>query len=162
LIEQIAMARPLRIEFENACYHVTTRGNQQAPIFLSDADFELFLETLANIATRMNWRVHGYVLMNNHFHLVLSTPEANLSRGMRDLNGMYTQAFNRRRGRSGHVFQGRYKAILVDSNRYLAELSRLTQCVHTWLLRLRNGAGAAITRLLATLRCQVGLASRLY
>jgi putative transposase len=118
------MARPLRIEFEHACYHVTSRGNQQAPIFLADQDFELFLEILAQTVQRMNWRINSYVLMNNHYHLVVTTPEANLSRGMRDLNGQYTQAFNRRRSRSGHVFQGRYKAIIVDKDRYLAELAR--------------------------------------
>lgn len=118
------MARPLRIEFPGAVYHVTARGDRQAPIFEDDADRLSFLEILAEVVARFNWLCHAYCLMDNHYHLLVETPDANLSRGMRHLNGLYTQACNRRHGRCGHLFQGRYKGILVDRDNYLQELSR--------------------------------------
>ncbi len=118
------MARPLRIEFEGALYHVTSRGNARQPIFLSDRDWNNFLDTLADVVERFRWVCHAYCLMDNHYHLIVETPEANLSRGMRQLNGVYTQIFNRRHGRVGHLFQGRYKAILVEKESYLLELVR--------------------------------------
>lgn len=118
------MARPLRIEFEGAVYHVTSRGNARSDIYLSDDDREMFLEVLAHVVDRFGWVCHAYCLMSNHYHLMIETPQANLSRGMRQLNGMYTQRFNREHGRSGHVFQGRFKSIVVDKEAYLLELSR--------------------------------------
>ena len=118
------MARPLRIEFPGALYHVTARGNAQQDIFLDDEDRHLFLGVLERVVSRFHLMVHAYCLMGNHFHLVLETPEGNLSRAMRHLNGVYTQAFNRRHGRVGHVLQGRFKAILVDREGYLLELCR--------------------------------------
>ena len=118
------MARPLRIEFEGALYHVTSRGNARQPIFMSDKDRSDFLDTLADVVGRYRWICHAYCLMDNHYHLVAETPEANLSRGMRQLNGVYTQVFNRRHGRVGHLFQGRYKAVLVEKESYLLELAR--------------------------------------
>ena len=118
------MARPLRIEYPGAFYHVTSRGNAQADIYLGDSDRELFLDTLAGVIRRFGWVCHAYCLMDNHYHLVIETPEANLSQGMRQLNGIYTQRFNRRHHRVGHVFQGRYKAILVERDAYLLELLR--------------------------------------
>lgn len=118
------MARPLRIEFPNAVYHVTSRGNRRENIYLDDHDKKLFLDILCQVHKRFNWICHGYCLMSNHYHLLLETPEANLSLGMRQLNGVYTQRFNRAHGRVGHVFQGRYKAILVQKDAYLQELSR--------------------------------------
>jgi len=118
------MARPLRIEFEGALYYVTSRGSARQPIFISDKDRSDFLDTLANVVGRYRWICHAYCLMDNHYHLVAETPEANLSRGMRQLNGVYTQVFNRRHGRVGHLFQGRYKAVLVEKESYLLELAR--------------------------------------
>ncbi len=118
------MARPLRIEYEGALYHVTSRGNAQADIYLSDLDREMFLDVLGHVVDRFGWVCHAYCLMTNHFHLMIETPQANLSRGMRQLNGVYTQRFNRSHGRVGHVFQGRFKSIVVDKDAYLLELSR--------------------------------------
>lgn len=118
------MARPLRIEFSGALYHVTSRGDRREAIFEDDADRETFLEILGQVIEGWNWLCHAYCLMTNHYHLVIETPDANLSKGMRQLNGVYTQASNRRHQRSGHLFQGRYKAILVDTDAYLLELTR--------------------------------------
>ncbi|MDD5264163.1 MAG: transposase [Candidatus Bipolaricaulis sp.] len=118
------MARPLRIEYEGAVYHVTSRGNARQDIFLVDSDREVFLEVLDDVVKRYGWTCHAYCLMTNHYHLLLETPEANLSRGMRHLNGVYTQAFNRRHVRSGHVLQGRFKAIVVEKETHLLELAR--------------------------------------
>jgi putative transposase len=118
------MSRPLRIEYPGAVYHVTSRGDARRPIFRTDDDRVLFLDVLASIVSRFHWLCHAYCLMNNHYHLVLETPEGNLSRGMRQLNGVYTQRFNRRHRKPGHVFQGRYKAIVVEKESYLLELCR--------------------------------------
>ncbi len=118
------MSRPLRIEFPGALYHVTSRGNVRATIFLDDLDRSEFLSILADIVERSNWICHAYCLMGNHYHLLVETPEGNLSAGMRQLNGIYTQKLNRRHGRVGHVFQGRFKSILVEKDSYLLELCR--------------------------------------
>ena len=118
------MARPLRIEYPGALYHVTARGNAQQDIFLDDEDRKQFLGVLSRVVSRFHLLLHAYCLMDNHFHLLVETPEANLSKAMRQLNGVYTQAFNRRRKRVGHVLQGRFKAILVDRDSYLLELCR--------------------------------------
>jgi len=96
------MARPLRIEFANALYHVTARGDRREPIVEDDTDRSTFVNVLGEVVERFHWRCHAYCLMTNHYHLVVETPEANLSKGMRQLNGMYTQATNRRHQRSGH------------------------------------------------------------
>jgi REP element-mobilizing transposase RayT len=118
------MARPIRIEFEGALYHVTSRGDRREAIYEDDADRARFLEVLGEVASAFNWVVHAYCLMSNHYHLLIETPDANLSKGMRQLNGVFTQYSNRRHRRTGHLFQGRYKAILVDADSYLLELSR--------------------------------------
>jgi len=118
------MARPLRLEFAGALYHVTARGDGREDIYLADGDRGLFLDVLAGVRDRFNWTVHAYCLMSNHYHLLVETPDANLSKGMRQLNGVYTQRFNRIYDRVGHVFQGRYKAILVQKETYLLELAR--------------------------------------
>jgi len=118
------MTRPLRLEFPNALYHVTSRGDRRENIYEDDDDRLRFIEILSAVVANYNWLCHGYCLMDNHYHLIIETLDGNLSKGMRQLNGVYTQASNRRHGHSGHLFQGRYKAILVDKDRYLLELSR--------------------------------------
>jgi len=118
------MARPLRVEFEGGFYHVTARGNQRQPIYRDDADRPIFVGLLAKVVEQFELRLHAYVLMRNHYHLLIELTEPNLSRAMRQLNGTYTQAFNRRHRRVGHLLQGRYKAILIDRDAYLVELSR--------------------------------------
>jgi len=118
------MVRPLRIEFPNALYHLTSRGNRRENIYLDDKDRGTFLGILLQVCERFNWVCHSYCLMSNHYHLLVETPEANLSLGMRQLNGVYTQRFNQTHRRDGHLFQGRYKAILVQKDVYLLELSR--------------------------------------
>src|SRR5882724_10300411 len=118
------MARPLRLEFPGAVYHVTSRSNGRAAIYLDDEDREAFLNVLGEVCRRTHWVCYAYCLMTNHYHLVIETLDPHLSRGMRQLNGVYTQRCNRLHGRVGHVFQGRYKAILVDRGPYLLELIR--------------------------------------
>ncbi|NOQ52717.1 MAG: addiction module toxin RelE [Desulfuromonadaceae bacterium] len=118
------MTRPLRIEFAGAVYHITSRGNAREDIFDDDSDRGMFLKTLGQAVERYNWLCHAYCLMDNHYHLLIETPETNLSAGMRHLNGVYTQAFNRAHNRDGHVFKGRFKAILVEKQCHLLELSR--------------------------------------
>ncbi|MCZ6828010.1 MAG: transposase [Gammaproteobacteria bacterium] len=118
------MARPLRIEFAGALYHVTSRGNGRQNIYLNDADRERWLSVFAEVCHRFNWVCYSYCLMGNHYHLFIETPEGNLSQGMRHLNGVYTQDFNRFHRRVGHLYQGRYTAILVQKEAYLLELTR--------------------------------------
>ena len=118
------MARPLRIEFAGALYHVTSRGDGRDDIYLDDGDRDLFMTVLGEACDLFNWSVHSWCLMTNHYHLLLETPDSNLSKGMRYLNGVYTQRFNRRHSRTGHVFQGRFKSILVERDSYLLELAR--------------------------------------
>jgi REP element-mobilizing transposase RayT len=118
------MARPLRITYPGAFYHVTSRGNERKAVFKSKRDREKFLEYLESATQRYDARIHTYCLMNTHYHLLLETPSGNLSQIMRHINGAYTTYFNVKRDRSGHLFQGRYKAILVDIDEYAKELSR--------------------------------------
>lgn len=118
------MARPLRIEFAGAIYHVTSRGNGRQRIFLDDRDNSLFLELLGNTLERFQWVCHAYCLMVNHYHLMIETPEANLSKGMHHLNASFSQAHNKRHGAVGHLLQGRFKSIVVDRESYLLELAR--------------------------------------
>lgn len=118
------LSRPLRIEYPGAVYHVTARGNAREAIFKDDTDRKNFLVVLGKIVERYHWLCHAYCLMGNHYHLLIETPDGNLSQGMRQLNGVYTQTFNRRHRRVGHVLQGRFKAILIDKDSYLLELGR--------------------------------------
>jgi putative transposase len=118
------MSRPLRIEFPGAFYHVTSRGDRREAIYEDDEDRVAFLGILRDVVEAFRWRCHAYCLMANHYHLFVETPEGNLSKGMRQLNGVYTQWSNRNHRLSGHLFQGRYKGILVDSDAYLLALSR--------------------------------------
>lgn len=118
------MARPLRIEYAGAFYHVTSRGNEQKDVFKSRRDRDKFFGYLESASERYGAVIHAYCLMNNHYHLLLETPEGNLSQIMRHINGAYTTYFNVKRKRAGHLFQGRYKAILVEADAYGLELSR--------------------------------------
>ena len=118
------MARPLRIEYAGALYHVTARGNEKKDIYFTKADRGEFLEILGKVCDRFNWICHAYCQMRSHYHILLETPDGNLSHGMRQLNGVYTQYINRTHRRVGHLFQGRFKGILVQKENYLRELAR--------------------------------------
>jgi REP element-mobilizing transposase RayT len=118
------MARQLRVEFENAFYHVTSRGNQRDKIFYDAVDREKFLEILSRTKERYGFLLHGYALMDNHYHLLIETPKANLSQIMQNINTSYTVYVNRKYQRSGHLLQGRFKGIIVEKDRYLIALSR--------------------------------------
>jgi putative transposase len=118
------MARPLRIEYAGAVYHITSRGNEKKAVFKTDQDRANFLNTLQHVKKRYNWICHAYCLMDNHYHLLIETPEGNLAMGMRQLNGVYTQLFNKLHGRTGHLFQGRYKSILIQKDSHLLEVCR--------------------------------------
>jgi putative transposase len=119
-----SMARPLRIELAGALYHVTSRGNERRAIFRSDRDRKTFLSLLGKAARRFGWSVTAWVLMTNHYHLVIQTPEPNLSRGMQWLNGVYAGWFNHVHDRCGHLFQGRFHATLIERETYMAEVLR--------------------------------------
>ena len=121
------MSRPLRIELENAYYHVTARGNRRSSIFRTDSDRLTWLDFLGETCVRFDFAVMAYCQMGNHYHLVLQTRQGHLSRGMRFLNGKYSQYFNRQHRLVGHVFQGRYNAVLCQGDDYLRELSRYTE-----------------------------------
>ena len=121
------MARPLRIEFPGAIYHVTSRGDRREPIFEDDEDRRALLDVVAQAMSRFDADMVSYCLMGNHYHFVLGTRQANLSRLMRHINGVYTQRYNRRHGKAGHLFQGRFKAILVDRDAYLQEVCRYVE-----------------------------------
>lgn len=118
------MARPLRIQYEGALYHIASRGNAKDSIFLDDQDRLSFLNLVSKVNQRYHFLCHAYCLMNNHYHLIIETPEGNLSSGMRQLNGVYTQSFNQRHQRPGHLFQGRYKAILIQKETHFLEVCR--------------------------------------
>lgn len=118
------MSRPLRIEYENACYHVMNRGRSRQRIFHDDRYFEEFLNTLEEAHQRFGLQVLCYCLMSNHYHLLVKTPEANLGRAMRHINGVYTQRYNRLKKSDGSLFRGRYKAISVEEDSYQLQLSR--------------------------------------
>ncbi|OPY75258.1 MAG: Transposase IS200 like protein [Syntrophorhabdus sp. PtaU1.Bin058] len=118
------MARPLRIEYPGALYHVTTRGNAGKDTFFDDRDRALFLSVLTDVVEEYQWICHAYCLMTNHYHLLIETVSPTLSAGMRQLNGVFTQAMNRRHTTTGHLFQGRFKAILVQKDSHLLALCR--------------------------------------
>ncbi|MCX6339408.1 MAG: transposase [Candidatus Aureabacteria bacterium] len=132
------MARSLRVQFSDAWYHVTSRGNERTSIFRDDHDRGRFLDILEESCWAFQVEVHCYCMMSNHFHFLLNTPLANLSRFMQRFNTSYTVYFNRRHRRSGHLFQGRYKAILVDADAYLLELSRYLHLNPVRLKKLKD------------------------
>ena len=145
LIKSVLMARPLRLEFSGAIYHLTARGNARQKIFFSDADRQLFMDTLAGVVFRYGWICHAYCLMANHYHLLVETPKPNLSLGMRQLNGIYTQAFNRRHRRVGHCFRADSRRFWWRRNRtcwsFAATLCS-TRCGSKGMYRPAPGNGA--------------------
>ena len=136
------MARPLRIVYPGAYYHITCRGNERKAIYRDERDRSVFLDKLRTSLEIYQVRVHAYVLMGNHFHLIVETPRGNLSEFMRHFNISYTSAYNRRHHRVGHLYQGRYKAILIDEDSYLLELSRY---VHLNPVRVRPYQGREVS-----------------
>ena len=118
------MARQARIQYSGALYHLTSRGNAQEDIFRTNEDRLEFIDVLRKSRNRYNCAVYAYCLMDNHYHLLVETPDGNLSQFMRQLNGVYTQSFNFTHRRTGHIFEGRYKSILVQKDLYLLELAR--------------------------------------
>lgn len=118
------MARPLRVEFPGAFYHATSRGNEKGMIFNTDRDNEKFLGYVEDACKRFKFVIHSYCLMSNHYHFIIETPLGNLSRSMQYINSSYTSYYNVKWGRAGHLFQGRYKAILIDADSYIQQLSR--------------------------------------
>lgn len=135
------MTRPLRILVPGGYYHVTCRGNDRGAIYRDDRDRSVFLEKLRGSLANYQVELHAYVLMHNHFHLLIATPKGNLSEFMRHFNISYTAAFNRRHRRVGHLYQGRYKAILVDQDSYLLELSRY---LHLNPVRIKSYQGNGV------------------
>jgi REP element-mobilizing transposase RayT len=123
-LKEETVARPLRIEYPGAFYHVTARGNEKKDIFKSRRDREKFLAYLESATQRYGAVIHAYCLMSNHYHLLLETPHGNLSQIMKHINSAYTIYYNVKRKRAGHLLQGRYKAILIEADSYLCELSR--------------------------------------
>ena len=118
------MARALRVQYDGALYHVSSRGNERKPVFRDRDDRRMFLDVLQTVNERYNWLCHAYCLMTNHYHVVIETVDGELSVGMRQLNGVYTQRFNRKHRRAGHLFQGRFKAILIERESYLLAVCR--------------------------------------
>lgn len=118
------MARPMRLQFVGAVYHVTSRGNNKQDVFSCIADRTLFLDILSEVVNKYQWRCHAFCLMNNHYHLLIETPNPNLAAGMRHQNGVYTQKFNKVHHQVGHLFQGRYKAIIIEKESHLLEAAR--------------------------------------
>jgi len=123
-VTNLVMSRPLRIEYPGAWYHVMNRGRRRENIFLSRNDYQIFLQVLQEASDAWNLKVSAYCLMSSHYHLLVHTPEGNLSRCMRHINGIYTQRFNRRHNNDGQLFRGRYKAVLIDADSYLLEVLR--------------------------------------
>jgi len=118
------MSRPLRIEYEGAFYHITARGNERKEIFKDDKDKDVMLDILCKLSIPRSINIYAYVLMTNHYHFLIETMNANLTRFMHSFQTIYTSGYNKRHRRTGHLFQGRYKALLVEKNEYLLELTR--------------------------------------
>jgi len=118
------MARPLRIEYEGALYHITARGNERNLIYREGGDYQKFLKILSELPQRYGIILHGYILMGNHYHLLIETPKGNITKVMHYLNATYTGYFNKKYDRVGHLFQGRYKGYLIEKERYLLSVSR--------------------------------------
>jgi len=134
------MARPIRVVYENAFYHVTSRGNARGRIYRDDFDRDMFLDIVKAAYRRFNFIIHAFVLMDNHYHLLIETPHANLCASMHQINGVYTQAYNRRHKVVGHLFQGRYKALVVDRDAYYLELIRYIH-LNPWRAKIVKEVG---------------------
>ena len=143
------MARPLRVEYPGACYHVVNRGNRRSQVFLSDSDYTLFMDKLAEYAELYDVVIYTYCLMPNHYHLFLKTNHANLGKFMQALNTSFTLSMNRKYSQSGHLFQGRYKAQLVETELYKNKLSRY---IHLNPVKLKSLEGESLTDLKQRLR----------
>jgi putative transposase len=143
------MVRPLRIAYPDALYHITSRGNERKPVFRQEADYQAFLTKLEGSGRRYGIRLYAYVLMSNHIHLLVETPQGNLSRYLQHLLGSYTSYFNRFHSRSGHLFGGRFKARLVDGSRYLMNLTRY---MHLNPVRIRRGQAPRLEEQIQQLR----------
>ena len=135
------MSRPVRIEFPGACYHVTSKGTNGRIVFRDAEDRGAFLNVLAGVVERFGWLLHSYILMDEHYHLIVEVPDANLSKGMRQLNGVYTQHYNRRHSEEGPIFQGRFKSVLFEKKKFLLPL-----CRHVVLNPKRVGKEASLQR----------------
>ncbi len=133
-VKDKTMSRPLRIEYPGAWYHVMNRGRRRQKIFMSRGDYESFIKVLQETSDGWGLEVSAYCLMSNHYHLLVHSPDGNLSRCMRHINGVYTQRFNRGHKKDGPLFRGRYKAVLVDSDSHLLEVLRY---IHRNPLRAR-------------------------
>jgi len=157
------MSRPLRIEYPYAWYHVMNRGRRYEAIFEDKNDYSAFIELLQDSIDIFHIKVAAFCLMQNHYHLLIQTPEGNMSRSMRHINGVYTQRFNRIHGYDGHLFRGRYKSILIDADSYLLQVMRyihrekekgtgklcLTSAQYYWYI-----CGMKVTELEGGLKCQ--------
>ncbi len=132
------MSRPVRIEFPGAHYYVTSKGLNDKSVFRDKEDRAVFLNVLSGVVSRFGWMLHSYVMMDSHYHLVVECPQANLSKGMRQLNGVYTQHFNRRHIEDGPLFQGRFRSVLFEAENYLLPL-----CRHVVLNPVRVSASAS-------------------
>ena len=153
------MGRPIRVEYPGALYHITSRGNEKREIFLAEEDRKKFLSILRDYHERFGILVHAYVLLDNHYHLILETPRANLLKVMHGINAGYTGYFNRKYRRAGHLLRGRYRAILVDKDEYLVVLSRYVHLnpVRAGLVRVpRSMPGAATGDILGKGRRKIG------
>lgn len=137
------MSRPWRIEYEGALYHLLSRGNERSDIFINDKDRAGFLDAVGQMSERFDIDIFAYLLMDNHYHLLVRTRQANLKRAMQWFGSTYTQRFNRRHFRSGHLFQGRYQSIIIQNDAYLLQLSYYNH---------RNPLRAGIVRRLASYR----------
>ncbi|MBI5194784.1 MAG: transposase [Nitrospirae bacterium] len=135
------MARPLRIEYEGALYHIAARGNERNPIYRGEGDYQKFLEILSKLPLRYGIILHGYVLMENHYHLLIETPKGNITKTMHWLNATYTGFFNQKYKRAGHLFQGRYKGLLIEKERYLVAVSRYIHLNPVRALMVRKPEG---------------------
>jgi REP element-mobilizing transposase RayT len=153
------MARKARVEFDGALYHVLDRGDRREAIFRDEGDRERFLATLGEVCARTGWRVHAFVLMTNHYHLLLETPQPNLVAGMRWFQTTTTARFNRRHRLSGHLYQGRYKAVVVGARQLLAEGLRCLglESAELALLKKNDVRKAALA---ATIRAGTAVSNR--
>lgn len=153
------MARPLRVEYEGACYHVMARGNERKRLFYEDEDYQLFLKCLAEASSEFALSMKAYCLMPNHYHLLLQTPQGNLSRALGWLQTTFTIRYNRLHRRSGHLFQGRFKAHLIDTGAYARVL---IPYIHLNPIRSRKGGQLHVSGTWEQLQAWLWSSHRIY